>query len=59
LPAGQQEVKKTLVAIGSLIETLDHEKRSVKDAFASTFTDFAAPENRELFRELFAVKDKY
>jgi CHAD domain-containing protein len=53
LPASQRQVKKTLVAIGSLIETLEHEKQSVKDAFASTFTDFAAPENRELFRELF------
>jgi CHAD domain-containing protein len=59
LPAGQRQVKKTLVAIGSLIETLDHEKQSVKDAFASTFTDFAAPENRELFRQLFAAGEKY
>jgi len=58
LPASQRQVQKTLVAIGSLIETLDHEKQSVKDAFASTFTDFAAPENRELFRELFASKAK-
>jgi hypothetical protein len=46
------------VAIGSLIETLDHEKQSVKDAVASTFTDFAAPENQELFQELFASKVK-
>ena len=59
LPASQRQVNKTLVAIGSLIETLDHEKRSVKDAFANTFTDFAAPENRELFRQLFAAKGKY
>jgi CHAD domain-containing protein len=59
LPASQRQVQKTLVAIGSLIETLDHEKRSVKDAFARTFTDFAAPENRELFRQLFAAKGKY
>jgi len=58
LPAGQRQVKKTLVAIGSLIETLDHEKQSAKDAFAGTFTNFAAPENRALFRELFASKAK-
>jgi CHAD domain-containing protein len=58
LPASQRQLKKTLVAIGSLIETLDHQKQSVKDAFASTFTDFAAPENQALFRELFAVKKK-
>jgi len=56
LPASQQQVKKTLVAIGSLIETLAHEKQSVKDAFAKTFMDFSAPENQELFRQLFASK---
>jgi CHAD domain-containing protein len=59
LPAGPQQVKKTLVAIGSLIETLDHEKQSVKDAFAGTFTDFAAPANQELFQELFTANGKY
>jgi CHAD domain-containing protein len=59
LPASQRQVKKTLVAIGSLIETLDHEKKSVRDAFARTFTDFAAPANRALFRELFAGKSNY
>jgi CHAD domain-containing protein len=58
LPAGQQQVKKTLVAIGSLIETLAHKKQSVKDAFARTFRDFSAPENQELFRQLFAAKGK-
>ena len=56
LPAGQQQVKKTLVAIGSLIETLAHKKQSLKDAFARTFRDFSAPENQALFRELFAAK---
>jgi CHAD domain-containing protein len=54
LPASQQQVKKTLVAIGSLIETLEEEKKAVKDAFARTFTDFAAPANQKLFQELFA-----
>ena len=58
LPAGQRQLQKTLVAIGSLIETLDHEKKSVRDAFARTFTDFAAPANQGLFQELFASKMK-
>jgi CHAD domain-containing protein len=57
LPASQQQVKKTLVAIGSLIEALDHEKHAVKEAFARTFTDFAAPENQALFQALFSSKD--
>jgi CHAD domain-containing protein len=56
LPATHQQLKKTLVAIGSLIGTLDREKQAVKDAFAKTFTDFASPANRKLFRELFIPK---
>jgi len=56
LPATLPQLKKTLVAIGSLIGTLDRERQTVKDAFAKTFTDFASPANRKLFRELFASK---
>lgn len=56
LPTTHQQFKKTLVAIGSLIGTLDRERQTVKDAFAKTFIDFASPTNRKLFRELFASK---
>ena len=56
LPATQQRTKKTLVAIGSLIGTLDREKQLVRDAFADAFTKFASPANQELFRELFKIK---
>jgi len=56
LPVTHQQLKKTLVAIGSLIGTLDRERQTVKDAFATTFTHFASPANRKLFRELFASK---
>jgi len=56
LPATHQQFKITLVAIGSLIGTLDREKQTVKDAFAKTFIDFASPANKKLFRELFASK---
>jgi CHAD domain-containing protein len=58
LPTARQKSKKTLVAIGSLIGSLDREKQKVKDAFATTFTNFVAPENKKLFRELFALKKK-
>jgi len=54
LPASHQQTKKTLVAIGSLIGTLDRERQQIKDAFANTFTDFASPTNQKLFRELFS-----
>jgi hypothetical protein len=35
---------------------LNHNKQSVKKAFAKTFTQFAAPENQQLFKELFSPK---
>ena len=56
LPATDQRSKKTLVAIGSLIGTLDEEKQAARDAFAKTFTDYASPANKRLFRELFTSK---
>ncbi len=56
LPGDRQQLKKTLVAIGSLVEALNREKQTVRDAFARTFTDFAAPANQALFKELFASK---
>lgn len=58
LPIIDRQSKKALVAIGSLIETLDGEKKIIKDAFAETFTEFASPENSRLFRKLFAKKYK-
>ena len=53
MPANHRQIKKTLVAIGSLIGTLAKERQIVKDAFAETFTDFTSPANEKLFRELF------
>jgi len=58
LPAIDQKSKKTLVAIGSMIGTLDREKQTVKDAFAKTFTDYASVPNKSAFRELFSSKQK-
>ena len=53
LPTAQRQAKKSLVAIGSLIGAFGRERQQVKAAFAKTFTDFASPANRELFRQLF------
>ncbi len=58
LPATQRQLKKTLVAIGSLVGTLGRERQMVKDAFAETFTDFSSSGNNELFQELFASKTR-
>ncbi len=56
LPVTDEESKKVLVAIGSLIKTLDREKQIVKDSFAKTFTVYASSKNKKLFQELFALK---
>ncbi|MBW2412012.1 MAG: CHAD domain-containing protein [Deltaproteobacteria bacterium] len=53
LPVTPRRSKNTLVSIGSLIGTLDRERKKVKGAFARTFSGFASAENRELFLELF------
>jgi CHAD domain-containing protein len=58
LPATDQKSKKTLVAIGSLIGSLEMKKQAVKGKFAKTFSNFASPPNKKLFRELFATKEK-
>jgi CHAD domain-containing protein len=55
LPVSPRQYNKTLLAIGSLIGTLNRERRIVKDGFAKIFKDFAAPENQNLFKELFAI----
>jgi len=54
LPDNHPRFNKTLVAIGSLVGTLERERKTVKDAFTKTFMDFKSPENKGLFRELFA-----
>lgn len=53
LPVTGLNLKRTLVAIGSLVETLGRKKQSLKDDFAGTFKGFASSENKKLFRELF------
>ncbi|MBC8430922.1 MAG: CHAD domain-containing protein [Desulfobacterales bacterium] len=58
IPAIDPNSQKVLVAIGSLIGTLDRNKQIVKNAFAKTYTNFAAPPNKRLFQDLFASKTK-
>jgi CHAD domain-containing protein len=56
LHATGQQSEKTVAAIGVLIEILDREKQKVKEAFSKTFTEYASPANRRVFREVFAFK---
>jgi CHAD domain-containing protein len=53
LPVTGQNLNRTLIAIGSLVETLGRKKQSLKDDFAETFNGFASSQNKKLFRELF------
>ncbi len=50
--------KKTLVAIGSLVGTLDRKRQAAKGKFSKTFQAFASSENSATFRELFSGKKR-
>ena len=55
MPVTDNQSRKTLLAIGGLVETLDKQRVVVKGEFAQTFKTFTAPENKKLFKELFAA----
>jgi len=56
LPATDQKSKRTLMAMGSLIGTLNRKKRILKNTFPKIFRDFAAPQNKKVFHKLFMPK---
>jgi len=58
MPANLSRLKKTLVAIGSLIGKLETERQSVRESFAKTFTLFSSPRNQKLFRDLFSPQSE-
>lgn len=51
--AGDGEGKKTVIAIGSLVGSLETEKRQVRSDFSEIFAKFASGSNRKLFKKLF------
>lgn len=53
LPLTDVGSKKTLVAIGSLVDALHQERLRVKAEFAQTFINFATPVNQKRFKALF------
>ena len=53
LPVTNVKSKKTLLAIGSLVENLGRDRQMIREAFAKTFADFASSLNRELFQDVF------
>jgi CHAD domain-containing protein len=58
LPLTGPRSRKTLLAIGRVIEKFENEKQAVKVAFVNVFTGFAAPANQAAFKELFKSKKK-
>jgi CHAD domain-containing protein len=56
LPLRRGESEKVFLAIGSLVGALGRDRKIVKEAFAETFADFAAPANKELFHTLFSAQ---
>lgn len=57
-PHEDAESGQVLLAIGSLIGTLEIKKKRERSAFDRTFVDFASPANKSLFEELFHSKVK-
>jgi CHAD domain-containing protein len=53
LPTIGPDSRQELVAIGYLIKRMDDDQSTVRAGLATTFTEFAAPPNRKLFRSLF------
>jgi CHAD domain-containing protein len=58
LPINDMESRRALLATGSLVESLAHQQQLVRDAFAKTFTNFASPENQELYQQLYSGKER-
>lgn len=56
LPVKQGQSEKIFLAIGSLAGALARDRAIVKNAFAETFADFAAPAKKELFQNLLAAQ---
>jgi len=57
LPVARAEgSERIFLAIGSLIGALAGDRKIIRNAFAETFADFAAPANKELFQNLFTVQ---
>jgi hypothetical protein len=56
LPLNRGQSEKSFLAIGSMVGALAGDRKIVRNAFAETFADFAAPANKELFQNLFAAQ---
>lgn len=58
LPINNKESRRALIATGSLVESLAIRQGQVQEDFAETFTNFASPENKKLYKQLYAGKER-
>lgn len=56
LELDEKDSRNTLIAIGSLIGSLDMRKRETKGRFGKIFEEFISPKNKKMFKELFSQK---
>jgi len=54
-PISEPNTRRTLVAVGSLVDNLAKQQESVKAAFKQTFLAFASLENQKRYRQLFGI----
>ncbi len=50
------ESRATLLAVGALVAHLHQQRAQAREQFSAAFTQFATPENRRLFKQLFKVE---
>lgn len=48
--------RAALLAVGALVAHLHQQREQARDKFSTAFTQFATPENRRLFKQLFKTK---
>jgi CHAD domain-containing protein len=53
LPITGQQDRSTILAIGSLIGSLEEQIQATKGSFSKIFTRFTSPKNNELYHDLF------
>lgn len=53
------ESRTTLLAVGALVAHMHQQRAQARDFFTTAFTQFATPENQQLFKQLFKIKSHH
>ncbi|HRQ40245.1 MAG TPA: CHAD domain-containing protein [Chloroflexota bacterium] len=52
------ESRPALLAVGALVSHLHQERAQARERFSAAFTQFATPDNRRLFKQLFKMEER-